>query len=173
MIFEHLSRRSNETFDPDKFVPVENELWRSLKPKHGTGLWACPVSLYPRSRFVMQNDHGIDVCRFDEDIVLSSFHFKLANDSNLLVIRDDQDIEGLPTKENMLSLGLLSDNLMNVFPGLDWEVLAEDHGAVLVDTPILYDNRFRGWDVPSLVVLQASAVVVADNVEVKALQLAN
>ena len=171
MIFEHLSRRKNEAFDPDKFVPVENESYRSLKPKHGTGLWACPISLYPRNQFVVPNSFGVDARRFDQSIVVSSFLFKLAADANLLSIKEQPDLTGLPIRANPYDPYDMSRTTKSDYPGLDWELLAEEHGAVMVDYPLLGDHCFWGWDVPSLVVLQASSVVMVENVEIDSLQL--
>lgn len=173
MIFEHLSRRKNEAFDPDKFVPIENEIYQSLKPKHGTGLWACPVSLYPRSRFVSLNSFGVEERRFDESIVYSSFLFELTSDASLLMIKEEEDVTDLPVQRDFPYTGFNAKAERSRYPGLDWEVLAQDHGAVLVDNPILSSECFWGWDVPSLVVLQASAVAVADSVAIDSLQLAD
>lgn len=172
MIFEHLSRRKNEAFDPDKFVPIENESYRSLKPKHGTGLWACPVSLYPRNQFVTLNSFGVEARRFDESVVMSSFLFELATDANLLVVKEKPDLSGLPIKANPYDSYDMTRASKTDYPGLDWELLAEEHDAVLVDYPIIGENCFWGWDVPSLIVLQASAVAVADSVEIDTLQFA-
>lgn len=133
----------SDKFDKTKFKPITNLDWGI---KCAGGLWASPIyAKYSWKDWCKDNS-------FRECLEENSFKFKLKDNVNVLIINSIDDINGLPTIDRCLVIGVC----------LDFEKLIKmGYDAIQVNISNDWNNlywAFYSWDCDSLLVFNSNII---------------
>ena len=140
----------SDKFHKDRFGDILNGGVKWNKPEPYSGLWASPIDSERNWK-----NWGIDN-NFRVGNLYSSFTFELKSDSNIITIKNDDDID------RYLSNGIILKHHDLCY--FDFEKLKSDGLDAIVayiNTPII-NQCLYGWDCDSILVLNSECVIPID-----------
>ena len=146
----------SDHFDKNKFIPIKNCYFPSVKPEKHSGMWGSPIS----SKNGWKNWcelNGFDVERLDK-----SFTFNLKEDSKVLYVRNDNELQDLKLLHCFDRLNLYINYGLRDQYCMDFERLLTVHRYDAMEVHVTTNNIYfglYGWDCDSILILNPDCVV--------------